>query len=208
VVAVVPGSRPPEALANLALLLQVLERLPQAETGAPEPILRAALVEALEPEAVAAVAAPLGWRWQPMEGNPTQGALLHNNRRLELHWSRFEAVLASSAVVLAMGGTASEHAVALGRPVLQVAGAGPQFTAGFAEAQRRLLGAGVCCAPGPVGQPATLTASAIQLRAMLRRWRDPVAGPPWRAELQAIAVERLGGPGGSARIAAAIASLL
>ena len=208
VVAVVPGSRPPEALANLALLLQVLQRLPEAGGTEPEPLLQAALVEALEPEAVAAVAAPLGWRWQAMEGEPAKGGLLGHNRRLELHWGRFEAVLASSDVVLAMGGTASEQAVALGRPVLQVAGAGPQFTAGFAEAQRRLLGAGVCCAPGPVGQPATLTATAIQLRAMLSRWRDPVAGPPWRAELQAIAAERLGGPGGSTRIAAAIATLL
>ena len=33
----------------------------------------------------------------------------------------------------------------LARPVLQLAGQGPQFTAGFAEAQRRLLGHGVLC---------------------------------------------------------------
>lgn len=208
VVAVVPGSRPPEALANLALLLQVLERLPAAEAGQPQARLRAALVEALTPEAVAAMAAPLGWQWQPAEGDAAESRLLRGSQRLDLHWGRFDAVLASSAVVLAMGGTACEQAVALGRPVLQVAGAGPQFTEGFAEAQRRLLGPGVCCAPGPVGHPATLAATARLLQTMLHRWQDPQAGPAWRAELQAIAAERLGGAGGSARMAAAVAALL
>jgi len=208
VVALVPGSRPPEALSNLALLLGVLERLPAAATPQREPVLRAALVDALEPPAVAAMAAPLGWHWQPDGEDPTTGALLRGNRRLELHWRRFEAVLASCDLALAMGGTASEQAVALGKPVLQVAGPGPQFTAGFAEAQRRLLGPGVSCAPGPVGHPATLAATAVRLRTMLDRCSDPVAGPRWREELAAIAAQRLGPVGGSARIADAIAALL
>jgi len=91
---------------------------------------------------------------------------------------------------------------------LQLAGPGPQFTAGFAEAQRRLLGAGVVCAPGPVGEPATLDATASMLAAMLARRADPVDGPRWRRELEGIAAERLGGAGGSARMAAAIMELL
>lgn len=211
VVAVLPGSRLPEALANLALLLQVLERLPAA-TPASEPILRAALVGALEPAAIAAAAAPLGWRLEPGEGGAgprsTGPQLTRAGRRLELYWHCFDAVLAGTDLVLAMGGTAAEQAVALARPVLQVAGPGPQFTPGFAEAQRRLLGPGVSCAPGPVGHPSTLMATARQLRAMLDRWRDPQAGPQWRAELATIAAERLGAIGGSARMADAILSLL
>jgi uncharacterized protein (TIGR03492 family) len=208
VVAVLPGSRLPEALGNLTLLLGVLERLPAATAGARcEPILRAALVAALKPTAIAAAAAPLGWRF--VEGDGPEPAALHREgRRLELHWNRFAAVLASSNLVLAMSGTASEQAVALARPVLQLAGPGPQFTEGFAEAQRRLLGPGVQCAPGPVGQPGTLATTARMLGAMLDRLADPMAGPTWRRELEAIAAERLGAMGGSARIAAQTRKIL
>jgi hypothetical protein len=46
------------------------------------------------------------------------------------------------------------------------------------------------------------------LGAMLDRLADPVAGPGWRRELEAIAAERLGATGGSARIAAAIQTIL
>ena len=211
VVAVLPGSRLPEALGNLTLLLEVLERLPAATTGArDEPILRAALVAALKPTAIAAAAAPLGWRFLEEDGaaGPEPAALHREGRRLELHWNRFAAVLASSDLVLAMSGTASEQAMALARPVLQLAGPGPQFTEGFAEAQRRLLGPGVQCAPGPVGHPGTLVSTARMLGDMLDRIADPVAGPAWRLELEAIAAERLGAMGGSARIAAAIREIL
>jgi len=207
-VAVLPGSRLPEALANLALLLQVLERLPSAPR--PHTRLRAALVGALSAEAIAAMAAPLGWRLEQPATAPAgvPAALVQAERRLELHWGAFAQVLAASDLVLAMSGTASEQAVALARPVLQLAGPGPQFTAGFAEAQRRLLGAGVVCAPGPVGESATLDATASLLAAMLARLADPVEGPRWRRELEGIAAERLGGAGGSARMAAAIMELL
>ena len=210
-VAVLPGSRLPEALGNLILLLGVLERLPAATAGARcEPILRAALVAALKPNAIAAAAAPLGWRFLEGDGaaGPEPAALHREGRRLELHWNRFAAVLASSDLVLAMSGTASEQAMALARPVLQLAGPGPQFTEGFAEAQRRLLGPGVQCAPGPVGHPGTLVSTARMLGAMLDRLADPLAGSAWRLELEAIAADRLGAMGGSARIAAAIQAIL
>lgn len=211
VVAVLPGSRLPEALGNLTLLLGVLERLPATTAEQrDEPILRAAVVAALKPTAIAAAAAPLGWRFE--EGNgaagPEPASLQRQGRRLELHWNRFATVLASSDLVLAMSGTASEQAVALARPVLQLAGPGPQFTEGFAEAQRRLLGPGVQCAAGPVGQENTLAATARMLGSMLDRLADPVAGPTWRRELEAIAAERLGATGGSDRIAAAIQTIL
>jgi uncharacterized protein (TIGR03492 family) len=211
VLAVLPGSRLPEALGNLTLLLGVLERLPAANGGSGEaPILRAALVAALKPTAIAAAAAPLGWRFEEGDGaaGPEPASLQRQGRRLELHWNRFAAVLASSDLVLAMSGTASEQAVALARPVLQLAGPGPQFTEGFAEAQRRLLGPGVQCAAGPVGQENTLAATARMLGSMLDRLADPVAGPTWRRELEAIAAERLGATGGSNRIAAAIQTIL
>ena len=45
-----------------------------------------------------------------------------------------------------MAGTASEQAIGLAKPVIQIEGKGPQFTKSFAEAQRRLLGKSVFCA--------------------------------------------------------------
>jgi uncharacterized protein (TIGR03492 family) len=107
-----------------------------------------------------------------------------------------------------MAGTAAEQAVGLGKPVLQLAGSGPQFNGRFAEAQRRLLGPGVSCAPGESGQEATLRATAAMVAEQLERLFDPVGGPTWRRELQHIAATRLGPPGGSARQVAAIMETL
>ena len=45
-----------------------------------------------------------------------------------------------------MAGTATEQAIGLAKPVIQIEGKGPQFTKSFAEAQRRLLGKYVFCA--------------------------------------------------------------
>ena len=212
-VAVLPGSRLPEALGNLALQLQVLARLPAAMAGRAAPLLQAALVGSLEPEAIAAMAAPLGWRLEASgESPPTPSAaklvLVRGEQHLELHWGAFAAVLARSDLVLSMGGTASEQAVALAKPVLQLAGPGPQFTAGFAEAQRRLLGPGVVCAAGAVGEASTLAATAGLMVELLERLGDPAAGPRWRCELEGIAAERLGEAGGGVRMAAAIMEVL
>ena len=85
-----------------------------------------------------------------------------------------------------------------------MAGRGPQFTAGVAEAQRRLLGPGLFCAPGPVGQPTTLQQTAQLIDELLTRLQDPRRGPDWRSRLAEIGAERIGSMGGSSRMAAAI----
>jgi uncharacterized protein (TIGR03492 family) len=92
--------------------------------------------------------------------------------------------------------------------VLQLAGRGPQFTAGFAEAQRRLLGPGVHCAPGPSGQARTLATSAHLVQSLLDQQRDPHHGPRLQQNLAAIGLERIGKPGGSAAMTSAIMELL
>ncbi len=205
--ALVPGSRLPEAARNLALMLQVLALLP-ADWLRSRPLrVRAALVPDLKHQQIAALAAPLGWQ---LQGNTLR---LHHQQsnaalELELGWGQFEAILSSAQLVLCTAGTAAEQAVGLGKPVLQLVGQGPQFTAGFAEAQRRLLGPGVSCAPGRSGQPATLAASAQLLRNLLDQQRDPGRGPAWRQDLAAIGLERIGGPGGSQAMAGAIMALL
>jgi len=145
---------------------------------------------------------PLGWQ---LEG---QEHLSCGPLRLELAWGQFAALLPQASLVLCMAGTAAEQAVGLGKPVLQLPGRGPQFTADFAEAQRRLLGPGVHWAGGARGQTPTLEASAALARTLLDEQADPARGPARRQQLAAIGLERIGRPGGSQTMAAAIMTLL
>ena len=64
---------------------------------------------------------------------------------INLDWNLFDELLFKSKFVISMAGTASEQAIGLGKPVIQIEGNGPQFTKSFAEAQRRLLGRYVFC---------------------------------------------------------------
>ena len=200
--ALVPGSRLPEAGRNLALMLRVLALLPE-EWSRSQPLrLRAALVAELDSSCVAKLAGPLGWRLEPSD------RLIRGPLVVELGWGQFGEILASSQLVLGMAGTAAEQAVGLGKPVLQLVGGGPQFTAGFAEAQRRLLGPGVRCAPGSSGSAATLVATAQLAQGLLDQQSDPKQGPALRQSLAAIGLERIGAPGGSEAVAAAIMAML
>jgi len=202
-----PGSRLPEALGNLERMLQVLARLPQPLQQPGALRLQAALVGALDAEAVAAMARPHGWRLEPARGE-LPARLERDGLVLALLWGRFGAVLEGSDLLISMAGTAAEQAVGLGKPVLQLAGPGPQFTAGFAEAQRRLLGPGVHCAEGPVDAPETLEATAALAARLLARLRDPEEAAAWRRELRDIGRQRIGDPGGSERLAAAIMEVI
>ena len=200
--ALVPGSRLPEAARNLALMLRVLALLPE-EWARSQPLrLRAALVAELDSSCVAKLAGPLGWRLEASD------RLVHGPLVVELGWGQFGEILASSQLVLGMAGTAAEQAVGLGKPVLQLVGGGPQFTAGFAEAQRRLLGPGVRCAPGSSGSAATLAATAQLAQELLEQQGDPKQGAALRQSLAAIGLERIGAPGGSEAVAAAIMAML
>ena len=201
--ALLPGSRMPEALHNLALMLQVVSRLPSAlhevqQLGQP-PRIQAALVASLTAEAIEAMAAPLGWQL-----DPSRSLLRRGPWQVELGWGQFAAILNRAGLVLASAGTASEQAVGLGKPVLQLCGRGPQFTVKFAEAQRRLLGPGVSCATGKPGRSAVLQATADLAAQHLTALADPEVGPAWRRQLADLGAERIGAPGGSAQIATAI----
>ena len=202
--ALLPGSRMPEALHNLGLMLQVVSRLPSALHGGkqqhgPQLRIQAALVTSLTAEAIEAMAAPLGWQL-----DPSRSLLRRGPWQVELGWGQFAAILNRADLALASAGTASEQAVGLGKPVLQLCGRGPQFTATFAEAQRRLLGPGVSCATGKPGSAAVLQATADLAAQHLAALADPEAGPRWRRQLAALGAERIGAAGGSAQIATAI----
>ncbi|MEB3326672.1 MAG: lipid-A-disaccharide synthase-related protein [Synechococcus sp.] len=198
----VPGSRLPEAARNLGLMLQLLTLLPGDWVRARRLRLRAALVGELSLQEIARLGRPLGWE---LKG---QDLLLHGPLQLELAWGQFAAMLPQATLVLCMAGTAAEQAVGLAKPVLQLPGQGPQFTPGFAEAQRRLLGPGVHWAGGPQSQLAGLDACANLARSLLDQQADPIRGPALRQQLAAIGLERIGRPGGSEAMAAAIMDLL
>jgi uncharacterized protein (TIGR03492 family) len=207
--AVLPGSRLPEALRNLERLLGLLSRLPERLQRPERLSLQAALVSSLDGERIGRLAAPLGWRLQPgrgVEDGLAPQVLVRGPQRLQLHWGRFATVLRDSDLVVSMTGTAAEQAVGLGKPVLQVEGEGPQFTAGFAEAQRRLLGPGLLCAT--CRGESHLQASADLAAMALERLADRELGPVWRSELAEVGRQRIGLPGGSERMAAAIMELL
>ena len=198
-----PGSRLPEALHNLELMLRVLERLPEPLRPAARLGLHAALVGKLTPQEVAPLASRLGWRLE-LETNG-QCRLVRGPLTLQLEWGRFAAVIQQCDLLLSMTGTAAEQCVGLGKPVLQLEGDGPQFTPNFAEAQRRLLGPGVVCPEGAAGSDAQLTAAAALVEQLLQRLQSD---GPWREELQRLGLERIGRGGGAARMAADLGSRL
>ena len=197
-VGLLPGSRVPEALDNLALMLAMLLHLPR-HLGSPVG-LAAALVTDVTADHLAAVAAKGGWRLE--RGSPRcSGAaalqLVHDTVGVELYWGRFADVLHGSQLLVATAGTATEQAVGLEKPVLQMPGAGPQFIPRFAEAQRRLLGSTVLCGAGGPGSVANAKDTARLLALLLRDADVPTLC------LHA-ARERIGPPGGSKAMAKAI----
>ena len=194
-IGLLPGSRRPELEENLRLLLAVAEQLPVSE----ELSLDLALVPSLEADALGRLADSAGWQQSGDRLIHRDGATIHVRR------DAFQALLQSSDLLICMAGTAAEQAVGLGRPVLQLPGRGPQFTAAFAEAQRRLLGPTVFCAPGDAGSLGNLQASAQLALQLLERCRSD---QQLQRQCRLEAERRLGAAGGGRRMAAAISALL
>ena len=192
-VLLLPGSRLPEARQNLERMLALLEELP---AGLRQHDFQAALVRELPAAAVEALAASRGWSLS----SSTSRSLWLKRKGLVLQccWGQFTTLLPAAQVVVSMAGTASEQAAGLGKPVLQLAGHGPQFTVGFAEAQRRLLGPAMHCAEGDVDDPNTLIASAELLEHLLQLPEATLQ------QLRQEGDQRLGQAGGTQRMAHAI----
>ena len=200
--ALLPGSRRPELEQNLRLLLTVIERLPAQRFNDGTLGVDLALIRALGDAELEALALADGWC---LEKNGTSACLVRGQHRVDVRRGRFASVLQAADVVISMAGTAAEQAVGLGKPVLQVAGQGPQFTASFAEAQRRLLGPGVFCAEGASGASETLSRSArMALDLLMRSRQDQSLQQLCRQQAE----NRLGADGGAERMAATIDALL
>ncbi len=72
----------------------------------------------------------------------------------------FSDIAYRTDLVIGMAGLAVNHAMAIGKPIVQIAGKGPQFTYAFAEAQQRLLGLSVQTIGERPATPAILQAAA------------------------------------------------
>ncbi|MEB3120865.1 MAG: lipid-A-disaccharide synthase-related protein [Snowella sp.] len=134
-IALLPGSRLPEAIDNLQLQLNACEAI-----ALKRPMqFRAALVPSITEKDLQALAQKMGWHYHG------SGKLVNpaENFRVICYWDAFADILQQCDLVIGMAGTAVEQAVGLGKPVVQIPGAGPQFTYAFAEAQMRLLGSSV-----------------------------------------------------------------
>jgi len=137
--ALIPGSRAPEAFENWQRIVIALDSVAQAfpnrqirALGAIAPSLNVAVLKDALIEA----------QWQP-EPSTLPGSRLtfcRHNCRLLITTDAFAECLHLADAALATAGTATEQAVGLGKPVFTIPGTGPQFTAAFAEAQSRLLG--------------------------------------------------------------------
>jgi uncharacterized protein (TIGR03492 family) len=201
-VALLPGSRLPESAANLKLLLD-LAIATTSTVGAGKIQFRLAVTpNLLAPGATGViplqqVAAQQGWEYTD------NGWLVCPPQQIKILCTSdaFADILQQSDIVVGMAGTAIEQAVGLGKPVIQIPGAGPQFTYRFAEAQMRLLGLSVQTIGVSAATPETITQAADAIartlcdRAYVERCREN-------------GLERVGLPGGAAAMAKIFAESL
>lgn len=183
-VALLPGSRLPEAVENFRVQLRWVEAIVQRQ--AIEIDFRAALVPKVMNQ-LAEIADLEGW-------NRENGVLSKQDARVYCYDDAFNDIACSCTLVLGMAGLAVDQAVALGKPAIQIPGKGPQFTYAFAEAQGRLLGkAAQTIGTGPA-TPAILHRAA---ECTIKTLQDP----DYLAFCQEYGQQRLGVKGASIRIA-------
>jgi uncharacterized protein (TIGR03492 family) len=199
-IALIPGSRPPEAYANWALILSAVQALLRDRQSPLE--LLAAVAPGLDRSELTRA---LRTAWTAVDDHRfTCGAAT-----LTLMPDRFAECVRRSDLAIALAGTATEQFVGSGKPALIMPGAGPQFTPAFAEAQTRLLGPSVILVESPDRVPAAL-------QALLGDANDSAffGGDATRMaaadRLEAIrrnGQHRLGPPGAAQRIAQKLATL-
>lgn len=135
---------------------------------------------------------PEGWTLTP-QGDEI--AIAHKgHHRVFLLRGYFSEILHHAKVALGTAGTANEQAAGLGIPVVGFPTSGPQFTLGFAQRQRRLLGPALTLAKP---DPAEIARTVKQVLEVERYTLASAAGK-----------ERIGAPGALPRIATDIQEAL
>jgi uncharacterized protein (TIGR03492 family) len=140
-IALIPGSRLPEAYNNWITLL-IAATVVMREITTPINFL-AAIAPDLNLDTLAELLIQKGW----MRLNPLCYA--QGLAKLYLVTQGFGDCLHLSHIGIAMAGTATEQMVGLGKPVITIEGKGPQFTRSFAQDQARLLGQSIIFVENP-----------------------------------------------------------
>lgn len=163
-VALLPGSRTAEAVRNFKLEMQLALEAAQLN---PTLQFRAALVPSVISE-VEKIAADQGWQYQSHTSENRDWASLSAGGDADYlepveiicYSDAFSDIACRCDVVVGMAGLAVDQAMAIGKPIVQIAGEGPQFTYAFAEAQDRLLGLSVQTIGKQAATPAILREAA------------------------------------------------
>ena len=189
-IALLPGSRAPEAYANWEIMLTAMDGVLQQ--FAPRPVqFLGAIAPALDLAPLQRSLMAAGW--QP-EASPPDYSFFQSNGRVILTQTAYADCLQVAAAAIAMAGTATEQFVGLGKPAFTTPGAGPQFIPTFAQLQTRLLGPSVILAD---------SAAAIgQAMAAVLADRDRLA------HIRQNGQRRMGPPGAAAAIAQTLAQHL
>lgn len=190
-IALLPGSRLPEAQTNLALMLELCEAIARLRPAQ----FHIALVSHFTQAHLYELAAAQGWD-PTVDGQLSKGAV-----RVHYHHDTFADILHQCDLVLGMAGTAVEQAVGLGKPIVQIPGPGPQFTYLFAEAQMRLLGKSVITVGTRPATSKTLAEAAQTVDQILD-------DAEFLQQCRINGRERVGEPGGSQAIARKILETL
>ncbi|GBF78640.1 lipid-A-disaccharide synthase-related protein [Aphanothece sacrum] len=195
VIALLPGSRLPEALDNLTLQLRVCQILDQLE----EFQFRVALVPSITETQLEGLANQQGWDYY----SPGKLIKKEDNKTIivDCYYHAFADILDHCDLAIGMAGTAVEQVVGLGKPVIQLPGKGPQFTYAFAEAQMRLLGTSVITIGKNPNNPAIFNQAAHKIQEVLKDTN-------YLKNCIKNGDERVGKKGGSEAIAKIIAQFL
>jgi uncharacterized protein (TIGR03492 family) len=193
-IALLPGSRMPEAARNFALQLQLVVEIAKVM---PESRFQfhAALIPSLM-EQLDYIAQSEGWQLNQgvltysLPGSSAQTPLVE----VRCYSDAFSDILCYSTLVIGMAGLAVDLAVAIGKPIIQIPGQGPQFTYQFAEAQTRLLGISAQTIGTGPATPEILKQAAIRVVETLQ-------DADYLAKCQKNGPERFGPSGASERIA-------
>ncbi|MDJ0511533.1 MAG: lipid-A-disaccharide synthase-related protein [Crocosphaera sp.] len=188
-IALLPGSRLPEAIRNFKLQLNLILEI--IKVMSPETIqFRAALVPKVMQE-LEGIASSEGWQYHP---NKLTYKSEKGTVEVLCYSDAFNDILHNCTLMLGMAGLAVDQGIALGKPVIQVPGEGPQFTYEFAEAQTRLIGS---CAQTIGTGPAT----SETLREAAKCVAKTVVDKTYLDECMEKGKARFGPPGASGRIA-------
>jgi uncharacterized protein (TIGR03492 family) len=173
-----PGSRSPEAYGNWQLIVESITPLAQAQENL---VFIAAIASQLDLAQLCQIAVSAGWQ---VDGQASELSVPHRwlalkNAQILLVQRAFSDCLHLADLAIAMAGTATEQCMGLGKPVLTIPGAGPQFTWAFAEAQSRLLGPSIQLLESPraVAAPLKLLLQALPQPKYLQNGQQRMGRP-------------------------------